>query len=105
MQLVLMSLKPWEEIWEDIHNENDQFFRWESWEGVCIIDENRYEISDGFVVVIPAWAKHNVINTSSNQDLKMYTIYSPPHHQDGIVRETKQEAEENEADFDGKTSE
>lgn len=105
MQLVLMSLKPWEEIWEEIHEENDQFFRWESGEGLCIIDENKYKISDGFVVVIPAWAKHNIINTSDNQDLKMYTIYAPPHHQDGIIRDTKQEAEDNEADFDGKTTE
>ncbi len=105
MQLVLMSLEPWEDIWEEIHEGNDQFFRWESWQWLCIIDENRYEISDGFVVVIPSGTKHNIINTSDTQDLKMYTIYSPPHHQDGIIRETKKEAEDNEADFDGRTTE
>lgn len=105
MQLVLMSLKPGEEIWSEVHEENDQFFRWESWKGKCIIDDNEYDISDGTVVVIPAWARHNVINTSDTQDLKMYTIYAPPHHKDGIIRETKEEAEANEEEFDGKTTE
>lgn len=105
MQLVLMSLKPLEEIGEEIHHDNDQFFRWESWEGKCIIDDHEYDIWAEMVVIIPAWSKHNIINTSTTQDLKMYTIYAPPHHKDGIIRSTKQEAEENEEDFDGNTTE
>ncbi|MBC7086236.1 MAG: cupin domain-containing protein [Methanomethylovorans sp.] len=104
-QLVLMSLKPLEEIGMEVHEENDQFFRFESGEGKCIIDGNEYEVSDGFAVVVPAGAQHNVINTSDREDLKLYTIYSPAHHKDGIVRITKKEAEENEAEFDGITTE
>ncbi|MCH5597396.1 cupin domain-containing protein [Niabella ginsengisoli] len=88
MQLVLMSLLPGEEIGEEIHNENDQFFRFEQGEGKCIIDGNEYAVKDGSAIIIPSGAKHNVINTG-NTALKMYTIYAPPHHKDGIVRSTK----------------
>lgn len=104
-QLVLMSLKPKEDIGEEIHSENDQFFRFESGQGLCIIDGNEYHLSDGVCIVVPAGAKHNIINTSETEDLKLYTIYSPAHHKDGIVRATKKEAEENEEDFDGVTTE
>ena len=104
-QLVLMSLKPKEEIGLEIHAENDQFFRFEQGEGKCIIDGNEYKVGDGVAIIVPAGAKHNVINTSSSEELKMYTIYSPAHHKDGIVRTTKKEAEANEADFDGQTTE
>ncbi len=104
-QLVLMTLKPGEEIGEETHPENDQFFRIEAGKGKCIIDGNEYEIGDGDAIVIPAGAKHNVINTDKGVQLKMYTIYSPPHHKDGIIRITKKEAEENEAEFDGRTTE
>ncbi len=104
-QLVLMCLKPWEEIGEEIHPDNDQFFRFESGYGKCIIDGNEYEVKDGDAVVIPRGAKHNIINTGSDSELKMYTIYSPAHHKDGIVRTTKHEAETNEAEFDGVTTE
>jgi len=104
-QLVLMSLKPGEEIGEEVHEENDQFFRIDAGEGKCTIDDNEYAISDGVAIVVPAGAKHNVINISQTEDLKLYTIYSPPHHKDGIVRITKEEAEANEADFDGITTE
>lgn len=104
-QLVLMTLKPNEEIGEEIHAENDQFFRFEMGQGKCIIDGNEYEVKDGDVVIVPAGAKHNIINTSSSQDLKLYTIYSPAHHKDGIVRQTKTEAEQQDAPFDGVTSE
>jgi len=104
-QLVLMSLKPKEEIGMEVHEENDQFFRFEKGEGKCIIDGNEYELKDGMAIVVPAGAQHNVINTSETEDLKMYTIYSPAHHKDGIVRATKEEAEANEAEFDGKTTE
>jgi len=104
-QLVLMSLRPGEEIGEEIHAENDQFFRVEQGVGKCIIDGNEYELEDGVAIIVPAGAKHNLINTSQTEDLKLYTIYSPPHHKDQIVRTTKAEAEALEEDFDGVTSE
>jgi len=104
-QLVLMSLKPGEDIGSEVHEENDQFFRVEKGEGKCIIDDNEYSVEDGTAIVVPAGSTHNVINTSKDEDLKLYTIYSPSHHKDGIVRKTKQEAEENEEDFDGVTTE
>jgi len=104
-QLVLMCLKPKEEIGMETHPENDQFFRFEQGEGMCVVDEHEYPVRDGSAVVIPAGAKHNIINTSETDDLKMYTIYSPPHHKDGIERVTKEEAEANDAEFDGVTTE
>lgn len=104
-QLVLMSLRPKEEIGMEVHPENDQFFRFEKGEGKCVIDGNEYDLKDGVAVVVPAGAQHNVINTSETEDLKLYTIYSPAHHKDGIVRTTKEEAMANEAEFDGKTTE
>ncbi|MFA5936867.1 MAG: cupin domain-containing protein [Candidatus Paceibacterota bacterium] len=104
-QLVLMSLKPHEEIGMEVHKDNDQFFRFEKGEGRCAIDGNLYEISDGSVIVVPAGAEHNIINVSDSQDLKLYTIYSPAHHKDGVVRATKEEAEKNSPEFDGKTTE
>lgn len=104
-QLVLMSLKPKEEIGMEVHEDNDQFFRFEKGEGKCIIDDNEYVVTDGSVIIVPAGAEHNVINTSEVSDLKLYTIYSPAHHKDGIIRATKEEAEKNEADFDGITTE
>jgi len=104
-QLVLMGLKPGEEIGMEVHPDNDQFFRFETGEGKVVIDGNEYRVGDGVAVVIPAGANHNVINTSQTEYLKMYTIYSPAHHKDGIVRVTKKEAMENEAEFDGKTTE
>jgi mannose-6-phosphate isomerase-like protein (cupin superfamily) len=104
-QLVLMSLKPKEEIGMEVHEENDQFFRFEKGEGKCIIDGNEYELKDGVAIVVPAGAQHNVINMSETEDLKMYTIYSPAHHKDGIVRATKEEAEADGPEFDGQTTE
>lgn len=104
-QLVLMSLQPKEEIGLETHSENDQFFRFEQGEGKCFIDGNEYDVKDGTAVIVPSGAKHNVINTSDTKELKMYTIYSPPHHKDGIVRKTKKEAEANEAEFAGQTTE
>jgi mannose-6-phosphate isomerase-like protein (cupin superfamily) len=104
-QLVLMSLKPNEEIGMEVHEENDQFFRFEKGQGKCIIDGNEYLLSDGVAIVVPAGAQHNVINTSDSEDLKMYTIYSPAHHKDGIVRATKKEAEADGPEFDGVTTE
>lgn len=104
-QLVLMSLKPNEEIGKEVHPDNDQFFRIEAGQGKCIIDEYEYLLKEGDAIVIPAGAEHNVINTSKTDALKMYTIYSPAHHKDGIVRATKKEAEADAEEFDGVTSE
>lgn len=104
-QLVLMSLSPGEEIGREVHGENDQFFRIEAGSGQCFVDDNVYEIKEGDAIIVPAGAEHNIVNTSDSEDLKLHTIYSPPHHQDGIVRLTKEEAEANEANFDGVTSE
>ncbi len=104
-QLVLMSLAPNEDIGMEVHEDNDQFFRFEKGQGKVIIDGNEYEVSDGFAVVVPAGSQHNVINTSGSERLSLYTIYSPAHHKDGIVRATKEEAMANEAEFDGTTTE
>lgn len=104
-QLVLMSLKPKEEIGMEVHEENDQFFRFEKGQGKCIIDGNEYDLKDGSVIIVPAGAQHNIINVSETEDLKLYTIYSPAHHKDGIIRTSKSEAEANEAEFDGVTTE
>lgn len=104
-QLVLMSLKPREEIGMEIHAENDQFFRFEQGQGKCIIDGNEYLVEDWSAIIVPAGAQHNIINISDTEDLRLYTIYSPAHHKDGIIRLTKEEAEANDEEFDGKTSE
>ena len=104
-QLVLMSLKPLEEIGTEVHTDNDQFFRFEKWNGKVFIDGNVYEVSDGSAIIVPSGAEHNVVNVSETEDLKLYTIYSPAHHQDGVVRATKQEAEADGPEFDGKTTE
>ena len=105
MQLVLMSLKPNEDIGSEVHPDNDQFFRFDKGEGKVIVGETEYIVKDGDTVIVPAGTEHNVINTSDSEDLKLYTIYTPSHHKDGIVRATKQEATENEEDFDGVTTE
>jgi len=104
-QLVLMSLKPGEEIGEEVHH-LDQFIRVEKGMGRAILDGVERAIEDGTAIVIPAGTKHNVINMSSDLELKLYTIYSPPEHTDGIVHATKQDALADTADhFDGKTTE
>jgi mannose-6-phosphate isomerase-like protein (cupin superfamily) len=104
-QLVLMSLKPKEDIGLEVHEENDQFFRFESGRGRVIIDGNEYEVKDGSAIVVPAGAEHNVVNTSGGEALKLYTIYSPAHHKDGVVRPTKAEAEADSPEYDGQNSE
>lgn len=103
-QLVIMSLKPQEDIGEEVH-QLDQFIRCESGQGKAILDDIEQEISDGFVVVVPAGTKHNIINTSPDKPLKLYTLYSPPNHRDGVVHQTKSQAEADEEYFDGKTTE
>lgn len=105
MQLVLMTLNPNEDIGLETHSENDQFFRFEKGKGRVIIGETEYNVEDGDVVIIPAGTLHNVINTSNDETLNMYTIYSPAHHKDQIVRPTKEQAMSNEEDFEGITTE
>jgi mannose-6-phosphate isomerase-like protein (cupin superfamily) len=104
-QLVLMNLKPGEEIGEEVHKNVDQFFGFEKGEGIVSIDGVTHKIADGDAVIVPAGAKHNVINTSKTKGLKLYTIYSPPEHQDGTVRKTKADALAKPEEFDGKTTE
>ncbi|MFC1789736.1 cupin domain-containing protein [Patescibacteria group bacterium] len=104
-QLVLMNLKPNEDIGEEVHNNLDQFFRIEDGQGKAIIEGQEFSIKEGFAVVIQAGTKHNIINTSSSEPLRLYTIYSPPNHEDGTIHETKEIAEKAEEHFDGKTSE
>ena len=105
MQLVLMSLLPGEDIGSEVHEENDQFFRFDAGEGKVVVGETEYEVTDGDAVVVPAGTEHNVINTSPSESLKFYTIYAPSHHKEGIVRATKTEAMENEEEFEGTTTE
>ncbi len=102
-QLVLMSLLAGEEIGMEVHPDNDQFFRFEKGNGKVIINETEYEVKDGDAVIVPSGSKHNVI--AGSDGLKLYTLYSPAHHKDGIIRTTKNEAESNEAEFDGVTTE
>ncbi len=104
-QLVLMSIKPGEEIGEETHDDVDQFFRFEEGEGKVIIDGVEHRVKDGNGVIVPAGARHNVVNTSKLVDLRLYTIYSPPEHQDGVVRHTRKEAMASEEHFDGRTTE
>jgi mannose-6-phosphate isomerase-like protein (cupin superfamily) len=104
-QLVLMNLGPGEEIGEETHNDVDQFFRFERGEGKVIIDGVEHSVKGGHGVIVPAGARHNVVNTSRRANLRLYTIYSPPEHQDGVVRHTKKEAMASEEHFDGRTTE
>lgn len=104
-QLVLMALKPNEDIGMEVHPDNDQFFRFEAGVGKCIIDGNEYALENGSVIVVPAGAEHNIINTSATDELKLYTIYSPAHHKDGVIRATKAEAVADSPEFDGTTTE
>ena len=100
-QLVLMTLQAQEDIGLEIHKDTDQFFRFEAGEGLVLIDDNEYVVGDGDAGIVPAGSKHNVVNTSKSKLLKFYTIYSPAHHKDGIVRDTKADAIRMEAEFDG----
>jgi mannose-6-phosphate isomerase-like protein (cupin superfamily) len=104
LQLVLMSLKPGEEIGVETHSNIDQFFRIDAGNGKCIINDNEYNLKNGDCIIVPAGSKHNIIN-NGKKELKLYTIYSPPHHKDGIIFKTKDEAENSKEKFDGKTTE
>jgi mannose-6-phosphate isomerase-like protein (cupin superfamily) len=102
-QLVLMALKPHEEIGAEVHT-LDQFFRVEDGEGEAVLDGVRTPIRGGFAVVVPAGTNHNIINTGS-APLTLYTLYAPPNHRDGVVHRTRAEAEADHEHFDGKTTE
>lgn len=93
-QVVLMTLKPKEEIGLETHADNDQFFRFEEGRGKVVIKGEEFKVNDGDVVVIPAGTEHNIINTSETNYLKLYTIYSPAHHPNGTIHKTKEEATE-----------
>lgn len=97
-QLVVMSLKPLEEIGMEVHEDVDQFLRIESGVGQAVLNGQVYEISDGFAVVVPAGTNHNIINTSDTEEMKLYTVYSPAHHKDGTIHRTKEEAMADEED-------
>ncbi len=97
-QLVLMHLNPNEDIGLEMHDSVDQFFRVESGSGKVIMNGEEHLISDGDAIIVPAGTQHNIINTSSEQPLKLYTIYSPPNHRDGVVHQTKHDAEMDETD-------
>jgi len=102
-QLVVMSLKPGEEIGSETHH-LDQFIRIESASGKTVLNGVEHNIADGFAILVPAGVEHNIINTS-NEVMKLYTVYAPPNHKDGTVHKTKADAEANEEHFDGNTTE
>ena len=104
-QLVVMSLKPKEEIGMEVHH-LDQFIRVEKGTGKTILNGKESDLSDGFAVVVPAGTEHNIINTSEKEEMKLYTVYAPPNHRDGVVHPTKADAMADEEEhFDGKTTE
>jgi mannose-6-phosphate isomerase-like protein (cupin superfamily) len=106
LQLVLMTLPPGCDIGEEVHEDRDQFFRIEEGEGVVVIDGVENRVEDDFAVIVPAGARHNVINRS-DAPLKLYTIYGPPEHRDGVVHATKEQAERDHGNdhWDGETTE
>lgn len=105
MQLVAMTLQVGEEIGAEIHEGHDQFFRIEKGNGEVMIDETTYTVAAGDLVIVPSGANHNVTNTSDTDVLELYTIYTPPEHEEGTVHATKAEAEAADEHFDGKTTE
>lgn len=102
-QLVLMALKPQEDIGAEVHK-LDQFFRVEEGSGEVVLDGVTTAVSDGFAVLVPAGTKHNIINTGKTP-MKLYTLYAPPNHKDGIIHHTRADAEADNEHFDGKTTE
>lgn len=105
VQLVVMSLAPGEDIGEEVH-QLDQFIRVEAGEGRAVLDGVAHELKDGYAIVVPQGALHNIINTSTERPMKLYTVYAPPNHKDGTIHKTKAEAQADEGEhFDGTTSE
>lgn len=103
-QLVIMSIRPGGDIGEEVH-ELDQFIRCEAGSGKAILDGVEHAIGGGTVIIVPAGARHNIVNVSSEKPLQLYTLYAPPNHRDGVVHATKEEAEKDEEHFNGKTTE
>jgi|SRR5208337_454759 len=91
-QLVVMNLRPKEDIGSEVHDDVDQFIRIEAGEGKAVLNGEEYPLKDGSAVVIPAGVEHNIINTSAKEDMRLYTIYTPPEHKDGTVHKTKADA-------------
>ena len=97
-QLVVMRLKSGEEIGSEVHHDIDQFIRVESGEGTAVLNGDNHDLKAGFAVVIPSGVEHNIINTSKERELKLYTIYTPPEHPDGTIHATKADADADEHD-------
>lgn len=104
MQIVTMSLPPGEDVGEETHKYNDQFFRIETGSALVTIDDASIEATDGDAIIVPSGCKHNIKNTSTQDRLVLYSIYSPPHHKNGIVQATKEESQTSREKFDGETS-
>ena len=104
LQLVLMTIAPGSEIGEEVHRDHDQFFRIEDGRGEVVIDGHRAKIKDDYAIIVPAGARHNVVNTG-DKPLRLYTLYAPPQHRDGTVRATRADAAAAPEHFDGKTTE
>lgn len=104
LQLVLITLQPGEEIGEEVHDDRDQFFRFETGRGEVKIDETSYRVKADDGVIVPAGARHNVVNTG-DEPLRLYTIYGPPEHRDGTIHRTKAEADASHEHFNGRTTE
>ena len=102
-QLTIMSLLPREDIGEEVHDV-DQFLRIEQGSGRAVIDGVEHAIADGSAIIVPAGAKHNIINDSADSPMKLYTLYCPPHHRDGVMHETKADAMSDTEHFDGQTT-
>jgi len=103
-QLVVMSLRPGEDIGEEMHD-LDQFIRIEKGKGKAILDGAEHTIEDDYAVVIPSGTRHNIVNTSNNEEMKLYSVYSPPEHRDGVIHKTKADAMADDEEFDGRTTE
>jgi len=104
LQLVLMALQPGEEIGEEVHHDRDQFFRIEQGQGEIVIDGKATPVQAESAIIVPAGARHNLVNTGA-APIRLYTLYGPPEHRDGVVRATRAEAMASEEHFDGKTTE
>ena len=104
LQLVLMAIEPGGEIGDEVHDDRDQFFRVEKGKGEVVIDGHRSKIKDDDAIIVPAGARHNIVNTG-DKPLQLYTLYAPPAHRDGTVHATKVVADASKEHFDGKTTE
>lgn len=103
-QLTIMALRPSEDIGEEVHDV-DQFLRVEKGNGRAILNGIETKITDGSAILVPAGVTHNILNDSDSEPMKLYTVYSPPHHRDGVIHETKEEAAADTEHFDGTTTE